>query len=84
MSRHIQQPPTTYLKRFYYDTVNFDPRALRLAIDFAGIDHIVAGSDYPHQIGSLEKMLASIDSLQLSPSEKAKVHAGNMRGILGL
>src|SRR5438552_757288 len=55
---HIDQPPSTYLKKFYLDTVNFDPAALRLAIAFAGADHILAGSDYPHQIGSLEKMLA--------------------------
>ncbi|MGH9674597.1 MAG: amidohydrolase family protein [Bryobacteraceae bacterium] len=56
--RHIEQPPGHYLRGFYYDTVNFDPAALRLAIGFAGIDHILAGSDFPHQIGSLRKMLA--------------------------
>jgi len=35
--------------------VNFDVHALQLAIAFAGADHIVAGSDYPHQIGSLPR-----------------------------
>src|ERR1700693_3381356 len=33
---HIQRPPRDYLKSFYYDTVNFHPRALELAIAFAG------------------------------------------------
>src|SRR3989304_7466639 len=48
---HIPRPPSTYLQQnFYYDTVNFDPRAIRLAVGFAGYDHILAGSDYPHQI----------------------------------
>src|SRR5207237_8890873 len=42
---NIAQPPSTYLKRFYYDTVNFNPRAIEFAIGFAGADHIVAGSD---------------------------------------
>ena len=50
---NIPRPPSAYLKQFYYDTVNFDPTAMRLAIDFAGADHILAGSDYPHQIGSI-------------------------------
>ena len=50
---HISQPPSAYLKRFYYDTVNFDPNALELAIRFAGTTQILAGSDYPHQIGSI-------------------------------
>ena len=53
--RNIDRPPSEYLRKFYFDTVNFDPAALRLAIGFAGVDHIFAGSDYPHQIGSLGK-----------------------------
>src|SRR5689334_13008393 len=61
---HISRPPTTYLKQFYFDTVNFDPAAIELAIAFAGVDHILAGSDYPHMIGSITKMLASIRALK--------------------
>jgi aminocarboxymuconate-semialdehyde decarboxylase len=80
--RLIDRPPSEYLRKFYYDTVNFDPAALRLAIGFAGVDHILAGSDYPHQIGSLEKMLSSIDALQLSPEDKAKILGENTRQLL--
>jgi len=50
---NLRRPPSTYLKQFYYDTVNFDAGALRLAVEFAGAGHILAGSDYPHRIGSL-------------------------------
>lgn len=81
--RHIDRPPSTYLREFNYDTVNFDPRALTLAIEFAGVDHIVAGSDYPHQIGSLEKMRESIGALSLSPEEKSKILAENAQELLG-
>ncbi len=76
--------PSEQLKDFYYDTVNFDPACLRLALDFAGADHLVAGSDYPHMIGSLEKMKASIASLGLSAEDEAKVLAGNARRILAI
>jgi aminocarboxymuconate-semialdehyde decarboxylase len=82
--RNIDYPPSDYLRHFYYDTVNFDPAALRLAIDFAGIDHILAGSDYPHQIGSLDKMRSSIDSLGLSEADQAKITADNARTLLRL
>ena len=82
--RHIAKPPSEYLKEFYYDTVNFDPNALRLAIDFAGVDHLLAGSDYPHQIGSLERMVQSINGLDLSDSEKKQVLGGNAAALLGL
>ena len=82
--KHISRPPSEYLKHFFYDTVNFDPNALRLAIDFAGVDQILAGSDYPHLIGSLEKMKESIRGLGLSPEEEGRIFGGNARRILGL
>jgi aminocarboxymuconate-semialdehyde decarboxylase len=81
---HIQRPPSDYLKNFYYDTVNFNPRALELAIAFAGADHILAGSDYPHQIGSIPKMLESINALSISEEDKAAIFSGNAARLLGL
>ena len=75
--RNIDRAPSEYLKTWYYDTVNFDPGALRLAIDFAGVDHILAGSDYPHQIGSIPSMLSSIRGLDLSDAEKSALLGGN-------
>jgi aminocarboxymuconate-semialdehyde decarboxylase len=82
--QHIGQPPSSYLKKFYYDTVNFDPHAIELAINFAGPDHILAGSDYPHQIGSIEKMLKSIRDLRVTEEVKARILGVNAAHLLGL
>jgi aminocarboxymuconate-semialdehyde decarboxylase len=81
---NISRPPTEYLKRFYYDTVNFNPQAIQLAIAFAGVDRILAGSDYPHQIGSIPKMLSSIHALNLSETDRAAILGGNAARLLGL
>lgn len=81
---NIDRPPSEYLRHFYFDTVNFDPKALKLAIDFADADHILAGSDYPHRIGSLSSMLRSIEQLKLSKTEKTAILGGNAARLLGL
>jgi aminocarboxymuconate-semialdehyde decarboxylase len=81
---NIAQPPSSYLKKFYYDTVNFDPHAIGLAITFAGPDHILAGSDYPHQIGSIEKMQDSIHRLRVDEDVKERILGGNAAKLLGL
>jgi len=81
---NITRPPSDYLRGFYFDTVNFDPGALRLAITFAGADHILAGSDYPHQIGSIPSMLRSIGELGLPARERDMILGGNAARLLKL
>jgi len=80
---NISKPPSEYLKNFYYDTVNFNPRAIELAIAFAGTDRILAGSDYPHQIGSIPKMFESIQALNIPESAKTAILGGNAARLLG-
>lgn len=81
---HIARPPSTYLREFYYDTVNFSQAALQLAIAFAGADHILAGSDYPHQIGSIPSMLESIGGLPAGDREREGMLGLNAARLLGL
>ena len=81
---HIQRPPSTYLREFYYDTVNFNQGALKLAIDFAGATHILAGSDYPHKIGSIASMLEAVRTLPITDEERTGVYGENAAKLLGL
>ena len=82
--KNIRKPPTEYLKDFYYDTVNFNPDAVKFAISFAGVDRILAGSDYPHQIGSIPLMLETIGKLDLAEDAKRKILGENAARLLGL
>jgi aminocarboxymuconate-semialdehyde decarboxylase len=39
--------PMDYARRFYYDTMVFDARALRYLVDLLGPDRLLVGSDFP-------------------------------------
>jgi aminocarboxymuconate-semialdehyde decarboxylase len=64
--------------------VNFDPIAVRLAVDYAGADHVLAASDYPHQIGSVEKMKSSLGALNVTEAERAKIMGENAKRLYKL
>jgi aminocarboxymuconate-semialdehyde decarboxylase len=82
--KNISRAPSSYLKKFYFDTVNFDPHALELAVGFAGAGQILAGSDYPHQIGSIPKMLESLQAMRISEEDRQKIFGGNAKRLLQL
>lgn len=81
---NIDRHPGDYLKAFYYDTVNFDPKALRLAVEFAGSSQLLAGSDYPHLISSMSKMKESIGTLPIPAAEKSMILGGNAARLYGI
>jgi len=43
--------PSDYLKRFYFDTMVFEPDQLEYLIKKYGADHILLGTDYPYDMG---------------------------------
>jgi aminocarboxymuconate-semialdehyde decarboxylase len=45
--RAIPNPPSSYQRRLYYDTVVGSEKALRFLIDEVGVDRVVLGSDWP-------------------------------------
>ena len=44
---NIQQPPSAYLNKFYYDCLTQNEAALRYLIDTVGIDKVLFGTDWP-------------------------------------
>lgn len=79
---HIDELPSVYLRRLYYDTVSFSAPSLELALKQVGADHLVMGSDYPHLLGSIERSVSSIESLAISEGEKDAIFSRNAAEIL--
>ncbi len=44
---NIDQPPSAYLNRFYYDCLTHSEEALRMLIDMVGIERVFFGTDWP-------------------------------------
>ena len=78
----IDELPSTYLKRLYYDTVNFNPHLLMMVHEMIGADRMVMGSDYPHLLGSIDRAVSSIESLQISDKDKRQIFEGTALSIL--
>jgi aminocarboxymuconate-semialdehyde decarboxylase len=79
---NIDELPSVYLKRLYYDTVSFSAPSLHLTRELVGADHMVMGSDYPHLLGSIDRAVSSIDSLDIPAADKERIFGGTARTIL--
>lgn len=46
----LEAPPSTYLRRLWFDTVVWTPEALQLLLHVAGPERVAPGSDYPFDL----------------------------------
>jgi aminocarboxymuconate-semialdehyde decarboxylase len=82
--RNIQKPPSSYLRRLYYDCVTHSEAGLRLLLDHAGADRVVLGSDWPF-VRWDPSPVAWVQGLPgLTPEEKNRILWQNLEELLGL
>jgi aminocarboxymuconate-semialdehyde decarboxylase len=80
----IRKAPTSYLRKFYFDTITFDRDMLRHLIDKWGDEHVVLGTDYPYDMGEVDP-LGLIESVaRLNRAEKDRIMGGNAARLLGI
>ena len=79
---NLPEPPSTYLKRMYTDTVSPHTLGMKFAIEFFGANHVIYGSDYP--CWDPVAALAFLDAVGLSDADRENVLGGNARRILAL
>jgi len=78
----IKKKPTSYLKKFYFDTITFDTQMLRHLIDKYGADHVMLGTDYPYDMGE-EDPVGLIESVpRLSAADRQRIMGGNAMKLL--
>jgi len=82
-SIHTKSSPRELLRRFYFDALTHDPKALRFLIEQVGTDHVVIGSDNPFDTGYRDP-LAELDAVpNLTAREKEQIRGSTARFLLG-
>ena len=77
-------PPGEYLKRFYFDTMVFEPDQLKFLIDKYGSDHILLGTDYPYDMGEDDPLGLIAQVPGLDEEALAEITGGNAIELLKL
>ncbi len=81
--QHTKTSPRALLARIYFDSLVFDPLALRYLIDLVGADHVCIGTDAPFDMADMRpaETLAAVP--RLTAAERELVCCGTALHLLG-
>ena len=82
--RQMKHKPSTYLRRFTYDTISHDPGALLYLIRLVGPDRVMIGSDYCFAIGYDRPVEVVTRLAALSRADQARILGSNAARLLKL
>jgi aminocarboxymuconate-semialdehyde decarboxylase len=78
----VKKKPSSYLNKFYFDTLTFDATLLDSMIARYGVAKVLLGTDYPYDMGDDDpiKLIQSVAGL--SVAEQDKIMGGNAARLL--
>jgi aminocarboxymuconate-semialdehyde decarboxylase len=81
---NLDERPSTYLRRVYFDTMLFAPELIANLVGFAGAAHVLLGTDYPFDMGETDPLglLGAVPGL--SDADRAAVRGGTAATLFGL
>ena len=79
----LKKPPSSYLRRFTYDTISHAPESLHYLINLVGADRVMMESDYCFDMG-YERPVKVVSALKLRHNDQEKILGGNAARLLRL
>ncbi|MEB0012947.1 amidohydrolase family protein [Glaciimonas sp. Gout2] len=80
----MKYSPSDYLRRIHYDSLVYEPAALRYLIDKVGLERIVIGTDYPFDMGHYDVSPYVMAVPGLDEAEQKAILGGNAARLFGL
>lgn len=80
----IKKKPSSYLKKFYFDTITFDTGMLESLVDLYGTKHVVMGSDYPYDMADDTPVDSVARIKDLSSTDRQLILGGNAARLFNL
>lgn len=76
--------PREVARKFWYDTVNAYPPALRCACETFGIDRLIFGTDYPFWAGEAHQLACTyLDEMGFTADELEAINSRNLIALFG-
>lgn len=80
----LPNPPTSYLKRVYFDTVVFTSEQLDALVRLFGPERLLIGTDYPYDMAEADPIGHLASATTLDEAGFAAVAGGNAKALFGL
>jgi aminocarboxymuconate-semialdehyde decarboxylase len=80
-AQHLAHAPSTYLRRFTYDTISHSKPLMEYIISQVGVDRIMLGSDYCFEVG-YDHPVQVVEELRLSSEQRKMILGGTAAKIL--
>lgn len=82
-SRLPRHAPAEYLRRLYFDSLVYEPDALRALVARVGAEHVLLGTDFPFDMG-VEDPLERLGAAGLEADTELAIRGANAAALLGL
>lgn len=82
-AKSIPNPPSSYLKKFYYDMISHSSEGLAYLIKLVGAERVLIGTDYPFDMG-LQDPIATLAEIALTEAERNLIYHGNVSRLLNI
>jgi aminocarboxymuconate-semialdehyde decarboxylase len=79
---HLKEPPDAAIKRLYFDTILHGQPALEFLVATFGASHVLLGSDYPYDMGTLE-CARQVGALSIPQADRDTILSGQALKLFG-